>query len=113
MDWKELQENAKALGGIAAQKLNEATDTAALHLKLKTAEYRLQTLYAAFGKAAFEHFTTDDGAGTEVITRHVELIALQKREIAQIQAEIRRRRAEKEAGENAVSKTQLANQKSN
>lgn len=103
MDWKELQENAKALGGIAAQKLNEATDTAALHLKLKTAEYRLQTLYASFGKAAFEHFTTDDGEGTEVITRYVEAIALQKREISQLQKEIRRRRAEKGAGEKTTA----------
>lgn len=97
MDWKELQENAKVLGGLAAQKLNEATDTAALHLKLKTAEYRLQTLYASFGKAAFEHFTEDDGAGAEVITKYVEAIALQKREVARLKEVIRQRREEKEA----------------
>jgi hypothetical protein len=59
MDWKELQESTKAITGIAAQKINEMSDLASLHLKLKTSEYRLRVLYEELGKVSFRHFTTD------------------------------------------------------
>ena len=50
MDWKELQESTKAITGLAAQKINEMSDLASLHLKLKTSEYRLRLLHEELGK---------------------------------------------------------------
>ncbi len=80
MDWKELQENTKALAGIAAQKLNTVSDLAALHLRLKTLESRQRALYEDFGKHAYLHFTTDDN-GAQTLAKFVEAITLLNREI--------------------------------
>ena len=70
MDWKEIQETTKALTGIAAQKINTASDLAALHLRLKTMEYRRRTICE------------------EIISKYVEAIALTDREIANLKAAI-------------------------
>lgn len=95
MDWKEIQENTRALTEMAAQKLNEASDLAALHLRLKTAEYRRRALYEEFGKVAYKHFTTDDN-GAEAIAKYVEAITLLNREIAGLKKAIRTMQEKKE-----------------
>ncbi len=88
MDWKEIQETTKALTGIAAQKINTASDLAALHLRLKTMEYRRRTICEEFGREAYLHFTSDSNAGPEIISKYVEAIALTDREIANLKAAI-------------------------
>lgn len=94
MDWKELQENTKALAGIAAQKLNAASDLAALHLRLKALEARQSALYEEFGKHAYLHFTTDDN-GAESLAKYVEAITLLNREIAELQKVLQSMQAKK------------------
>ena len=89
MDWKELQESTKALTGIAAQKINEMSDLASLHLKLKTAEYRLRVLYEELGKTSFQHFTTDDSR-VEQIKKFVEAITVEQKSISDLKNAIRR-----------------------
>ena len=88
MDWKELQENTKAITEIAAQKFNEMSDLASLHLKLKTSEYRLRVLYEELGKVSFRHFTTDDSR-IEQIKKFVEAIAVEQKTASDIRNAIR------------------------
>lgn len=90
MDWKELQENTKAITDIAAQKLNEMSDLASLHLKLKTAEYRLRVLYEELGKTAYRHFTTDDSR-VEQIKKFVEAITVEQKSVADLKKAIRQK----------------------
>ena len=80
MDWKEFQENTKAMVNVAAQKLNALGDLAGLHLHLRNLENQQRELYEALGKTAYRHFTTDD-SGVEAITKYVEAITLNEREI--------------------------------
>ena len=83
MDWKELQENTKAITDVAAQKISEMSDLASLHLKLKTAEYRLRVLYEELGKTSYKHFTTEVSR-VEQIKKFVEAIALEKKNITDL-----------------------------
>ena len=88
MDWKELQESTKAIKEIAAQKINEMSDLASLHLKLKTSEYRLRVLYEELGKVAFCHFTTDE-SHVEKIKKFVEAIAAEQQTVTDLRATIK------------------------
>ena len=88
MDWKELQESTKAIKEIAAQKINEMSDLASLHLKLKTSEYRLRVLYEELGKVAFCHFTTDDSR-VEQIKKFVEAIAVEQQTVTDLRTMIK------------------------
>lgn len=88
MDWKEIQEGTKALAGIAAQKINEASDLASLHLKLKTAEYRLRVLHEELGKTAYLHFTTEESR-VEKIKKFVEAITIEQKTIRDLRSAIR------------------------
>lgn len=90
MDWKELQENTKAITDIAAQKINDMSDLASLHLKLKTAEYRLRMLHEELGKTAYRHFTTDDSR-VEQIKKFVEAITVEQKSITNLKKAIRDR----------------------
>ena len=89
MDWKELQESTKAITGIAAQKINEMSDLASLHLKLKTSEYRLRVLYEELGKVSFQHVTTDDSR-IEQIKKFVEAITVEQKTASDLRRAIRR-----------------------
>ncbi len=89
MDWKEIGESTKVITGIAAQKINEMSDLASLHLKLKTAEYRLRVLYEELGKTAYTHFTGDDSR-VEQIKKFVEAIAIEQKSISDLRDAIRR-----------------------
>ncbi len=88
MDWKELQESTKAIKGLAAQKINEMSDLASLHLKLKTSEYRLRVLYEELGKVSYRHFTTDDSR-VEQIKKFVEAITVEQQTVTELRAMIR------------------------
>ncbi len=101
MDWKELQENTKALTGIAAQKLNEASDYATLLLKLKTAEYRRKSLYEEFGKTAYRYFTTDEES-TEGLKKYIKAISIADREVLALKKQIEKKKAEAEEKKNRV-----------
>lgn len=87
MDWKEFTDYTKTLTDMAAQKLGEMTDLAALHLNLKTAQSRLNGLYEEFGRVSYRHFTTEDSL-TDEITEFVKQIALVRREIAELKRAI-------------------------
>jgi hypothetical protein len=99
MDWKELQENTKALTGIAAQKLNEASDYAALLLKLKTAEYRKKSLYEEFGQTAYRYFTTEEESA-EGLKKYIKAISAAEREVLSLKKQLEDRRAEAERKKN-------------
>ena len=101
MDWKEIQESTRALTGIAAQKLNEASDYAALHLKLKTAEYRRKSLYEKFGATAYRYFTTDE-ENPEELKKYIKAIALAEREVLSLKKQIESKKAEAEEKKNQV-----------
>ena len=88
MDWKELQESTKAIKGLAAQKINEMSDLASLHLKLKTSEYRLRVLYEELGKVAYRHFTTEDSR-VEQIKKFVEAITVEQQTVTELRQTIR------------------------
>lgn len=83
MDWKELQESTKAITELAAQKLNEMSDLASLHLKVKTSEHRLRILYEELGKISYKHFTTDEDE-IEKIRKFVEAIAIEQKSISDL-----------------------------
>ena len=89
MDWKEIQEGTKALTDMAAQKFSEVSDMASLHLKLKTAEYRLRVLYEELGKVSFRHFTTDADQ-VEKITKFVEAITVEQKTVLELREAIRK-----------------------
>lgn len=91
MTWEEFRENAKAISGIAAQKISEATDLAALRVRLATVEYQLKNEYAAFGKLSYLHFTSD-ASTPEELARHVEAIALLQKEAEALRAAIAKQR---------------------
>ena len=93
MDWKELQESTKAIKEIASQKINEMSDLASLHFKLKTSEYRLRVLYEELGKVAFCHFTTDDSR-VEQIKKFVEAIAVEQQTVTELRQAIRKSQEE-------------------
>ena len=99
MDWKELQDNTRALTGIAAQKLNEASDYATMLLKLKTAEYRRKSLYEEFGRTAYRYFTTDE-EGAEGLKKYIKAIAVAEREVSALRAQIEQKKAETETKRN-------------
>lgn len=81
MTWEEFRESARALGATAVQKIGEATDAAANRVRLATVEARLKNAYAAFGKAAYLHFTSDDSSPEE-LAEQVKQIALLEAEAA-------------------------------
>lgn len=83
MDWKELQESTKAITELAAQKLNEMSDLASLHLKVKTSEHRLRILYEELGKISYKHFTTEEDQ-IEKIRKFVEAIAIEQKSISDL-----------------------------
>ena len=83
MDWKELQESTKVITELAAQKLNEMSDLASLHLKVKTSEHRLRILYEELGKISYKHFTTDEDQ-IEKIRKFVEAIAIEQKNISDL-----------------------------
>ena len=87
MTWEEFRENARAISGIAAQKIGEVTDIAALRVRLTTVEYQLKNEYATFGKLSYQHFTTD-ASTPEELARHVEAIALLQKEAEALRAAI-------------------------
>jgi FtsZ-binding cell division protein ZapB len=87
MDWKEFTDYTKTLTDMAAHKLGEMTDLAALHLNLKTAQSRLKTLYEDFGRVSYRHFTSEDSL-TDEITEAVKQITLLRREIATLKRAI-------------------------
>ncbi len=91
MDWKEFQEGTRALSDYAAQKINTVSDLAALHLRLKTLEYRLKSLYEEFGKTAYADFTSEseDSDGLQAITKYVEAITLIRTQITNVKKKIR------------------------
>ncbi len=112
MDWKEFTEYTKTLTDMAAQKLGEMTDLAALHLNLKTAQSRLDSLYEEFGKVSYRHFTTEDRL-TEELTEYVKQITLVRREIADLKRIIRakKEKAEQEKSTALTTAPQTADQK--
>ncbi len=65
MTWDELCAGLKKTADIAADKINQSTDLAALRFKLSMAERRISEAYAALGKVAYLHLTADDGADNE------------------------------------------------
>ena len=87
MDWKEFTDYTKTLTDMAAHKLGEMTDLAALHLNLKTAQSRLKGLYEEFGRVSYRHFTTEDSL-TDEITEFVKQITLVRREIVELKRAI-------------------------
>ncbi len=99
MDWKELQENTKALTGIAAQKLNEASDYATLLLKLKTAEYRKKTLYEEFGQTAYRYFTTDEESA-DGLKKYIKAISVAEREVLLLKKQLDEKKADAEKKKN-------------
>ena len=88
MSWDEFRESAKALGAAAAQKINDVTDTAALRVRLATVEARLKSAYAAFGKAAYLHFTADVSSPDDLAAQ-VQQIALLEAEAEQLRKELK------------------------
>ncbi len=60
MTWDELCTGLKKTADIAADKINQSTDLAALKLKLSMAERRLSEAYVNLGKAAYLHLTEDE-----------------------------------------------------
>lgn len=79
MTWEEFRAQARALAGMAAEKISDATDIAALRVRLATAEYQLKNAYAEFGKASYEHFTSD-ASSPEELAKQVEKITLLRKE---------------------------------
>ena len=106
MDWKEFTDYTKTLTDLAAHKLGEMTDLAALHLNLKTAQSRLTGLYEEFGRVAYRHFTAEDSLTPE-ITELVKQITLVRREIAGLKRAIQ---AKKEKGEQKAPKKSAGEQ---
>ena len=94
MDWKEIQESTKAFTDLAAHKINDVSDLASLHLKLKTAEYRLRVLYEELGKSSYRHFTSDDSR-VEQIKKFVEAITVEQKSIASLKEAIRKKQEPK------------------
>ena len=89
MDWKDLQSSTRALTDFAAQKINIVSDLATLHLRLKTMEFRLRSLYEELGKTTYEHFTADEGDVND-LTKYIEKIAIVRREITALRKTIRK-----------------------
>lgn len=83
MTWEEFRESARALGAAAAQKINHVTDVAAARVRLATVESRLKNAYAAFGKSAYLHFTSDETTPEE-LAEQVRQIALLEAEAAEL-----------------------------
>ncbi len=86
MTWDEFRETARALGSVAAQKINDLTDSAADRVRLATVESRLRSAYAAFGKTAYLHFTSDTSSPDE-LAEQVRQIALLEAEAAALRGE--------------------------
>ena len=106
MDWKEFTDYTKTLTDMAAQKLGEMTDLAALHLNLKTAQSRLNSLYEEFGRVSYRHFTSEDSL-TDEITEFVKQITLTRREVVELKRAIqakKERMAQEKAAKTEASK---------
>ena len=73
MTWEEFRAQAHAMAEIAVEKIGDVTDLAALRVRLATAEHQLKNAYAAFGKASYEHFTSD-ASSPEELAKQVETI---------------------------------------
>ncbi len=80
MTWEEFRQQARAVAGMAAEKISDVTDIAALRVRLATVEYQLKSAYAAFGKASYEHFTADDASSPEELAKQIEKITLLRSE---------------------------------
>ncbi len=89
MTWDEFRQQARAVAGMAAEKISDATDLAAMRVRLATVEYQLKGAYAAFGKASYEHFTAD-GSSPEELAKQVEQITLLRSKADALRAAIQK-----------------------
>ena len=95
MDWNHVYSNLKHLANRAAVKINQTADIATLGVKVSMAEKRLEEAYAALGRVAYEHFTSDEDHSERVASAvsgvNDALLALRMR---QTELEEAKRRAE-------------------
>ena len=89
MTWEEFRAQAHAMAEIAVEKIGDVTDLAALRVRLATAEHQLKNAYAAFGKASYEHFTSD-ASSPEELAKQMETVTLLKTEVESIRAAIKK-----------------------
>ena len=89
MTWEEFRAQARAVADMAAEKISDATDIAALRVRLATVEYQLKNAYAAFGKASYEHFTAD-ASSPEELAKQMENITRLKAEADALRAALKK-----------------------
>ena len=89
MTWDEFRQQARAVANMAAEKINDVTDIAALRVRLATVEYQLKSAYAAFGKASYEHFTSDVSSPEE-LAKQIEGITRLKTEADALRAALKK-----------------------
>ncbi len=118
MDWDNLYSSFKKFANRTADRINHTADIATLQLKLSANEKNVEEAYAALGKIAYEHFTSDEDL-SEQVARAVSAVNRAKLNVKQVEAElaearerrdeaIARARAEREAAAADRARTENA-----
>ncbi len=105
MDWDQLYGSLMDFASVAAEKINQTADLAALQVKLSVAEKNLESKFAALGKISYEHFTGDDDLSAQV-AEAVDAVNHAKLSVLRIRADIKAAKAaaEARAAEEAAAK---------
>lgn len=110
MSWDNFYNTVKQTAILAADKINQTADLATLQVKLSMAEHKLNDAYAALGKVAYAHFTSDESRADAVAN------AIKPVEIALANVKVLKEAIEDKKAENAArseEKAQLKADESN
>ncbi|MBE6554493.1 MAG: hypothetical protein E7666_09150 [Ruminococcaceae bacterium] len=87
MSWESFCSSFKKAVGTAADKINQTTDLATLQVKLGVAEHKLNEAYAQFGRAAYRHFTTEEGS-VDKISKGLEQVEAAQKAVRDLEIQI-------------------------
>lgn len=98
--WKEFCSGLNKVAGKAAVKIEELSDSASLHIKVKTLDVKLCEAYEQLGRLFYRQMNGTVGLADEIETRTGEIDRL-RQEIEDVKAQIEQKKAEDREKKNA------------
>lgn len=112
MSWDQFYSTVKQKAAYAADKINQTADIAALQVKLSMAERKLNDAYAALGKVAYQHFTSDDNHA-DAVANAIKPVKLAMANVRALKQEIEAKKAENEGRADQKAHAENAEQEAN
>ncbi len=96
MSWDQFYSTVKQTAIYAADKINQTADIATLQVKLSMAERKLNDAYAALGRVAYQHFTSEDNQA-DAVAKAIAPIEIALANVRALKQEIEAKKAQSES----------------